>query len=72
MTEHLGLELLAGAGEVGLEVLALLLPEVGLLLAPGEGGGQLLVLAFQLLCPPPALQDLLLLGQPRKGLKHKN
>ncbi len=71
VTEHLCLELLAGAREVGLEILALLLAEVGLLLAPGEGRGQLLVLALQLLRPPPALKDLLLLGQPRKGLKTK-
>ncbi len=70
MTEHLGLELLAGAREVSLEVLALLLAQVGLLLAPGEGGGQLLVLTLQLLRPPPALQNFLFLGQPgRKGLK---
>ncbi len=68
MTEDLGLQLLAGAGQVGLQVLPLLLPEVGLLLPAGEVGGQLLVLPLQLLRPPPALQQLFLLRQPAGNL----
>ena len=64
VAEHLGLELLPGAGQVGLQVLALLLPQVRLLLPPGQRRGQLLVLSLQLLGSSAPLQDLLLLGQP--------